>query len=161
MRHSKTVRGENHLTDVTKRGKYVPDLQGFLVLCELNYVRLLKLLPDIEPSGAFYDYHIRESMIYRLTIKEVCKYTTIINMKQLSPLHSQFPVPTMEIRLYHDAQSAEVTSSQNISRVKPSYQYPNPQMMQRDEKMQMNNFLQDWLKLCHQYGQVSVDLSSY
>lgn len=149
------------MSRAVNQGKYVPDLQGFLVLCELNYVRLLKLLPEIEPCGRHFDYQVRDTFIYRLTIKECCKFTTIINISQIAPKSSNFPTPSMEVRLYHDAQVAEVTTSQNISRIKPSYEYPNPAMMQKDEKMQMNGFLQDWLKLCHQCGQVSVDLSSY
>jgi uncharacterized protein YqiB (DUF1249 family) len=144
-----------------KKSKYVPDLTGFMVLCEQNYLRLYKLLPKIEPVGAYFDYCINDILIYRLTIKEVCKYTTIISVNQLSPKLDDFLTPTMEVRLYHDANMAEVTSSQNINRIKGSYQYPNAAMMQKDEKHQINRFLRDWLKLCHEFGQVSVDLSSY
>ncbi len=113
------------------------------------------------PSGHYFDYRVKETFTYRLTITECCKYTTMLNISQITPELTNYLVPTMEIRLYHDAQVAEVTSSQNISRVKPSYDYPNVAMMQKDEKMQMNRFLQDWLKLCHEFGQVSIDLSSY
>jgi uncharacterized protein YqiB (DUF1249 family) len=144
-----------------KKAKYVPDLPGFLMLCELNYVRLLKLLPDTEPCGIYFDYQVKDTFTYRLTIKECCKYTTIITISQIAPDFTHYLTPSMEVRLYHDAQVAEVTTSQNISHIKPSYDYPNKSMMQRDEKMQMNRFLQEWLKLCHQFGQVSVDLSSY
>lgn len=141
--------------------KYVPDLQGFMVICELNYVRLVKLLPKIEPVGTFFDYCIKDHLTYRLTIKECCRYTTIITVVQLAPTLADYLKPQMEVRLYHDANMAEVTTSQNISRIKGSYTYPNKAMMHKDEKYQINSFLKEWLKLCHDYGQVSVDLSSY
>lgn len=143
------------------RNKYVPDLSGYHSLCEYNYVRMLKLLPELEPEGAYFDFHINDALDYRLTIVECCRYTTIISVAQLSANLPDYLIPNMEVRLYHDANMAEVTRSKNISRLKGAYPYPNKQMLQKDEKMQINRFLQEWLKLCTDYGQVSVDLSSY
>ena len=145
----------------TNSKKYVPDLQGFMLLCELNYARILKLLPELGPEGTFFDYCVRDTLSYRLTVVECCKYTTIINVTQIAPQLTDYLRPHMEVRLYHDASMAEVTRSQNVSRIKGSYEYPNKQMMQKDEKLQINRFLKDWLKLCLEHGQVSVDLSSY
>jgi len=64
--------------------------------------------------------------------------------------------PNMSIRLYHDAQMAEVISSQNIRQVKPRYDYPNKDMHQQDEKQQINQFLNEWLHVCLELGQVDV-----
>ena len=144
-----------------ENSKYVPDIQAFGVLCEHNYARLSKLLPEIEPVGKYYDYGINDKLTYRLTIKECCKYTTIVELAQLTPQMNDYLRPQLEIRLYHDADMAEVTASQNINQIKGSYTYPNPQMMQKDEKYQLNRFLQAWLKMCHDHGQVEVNLSSF
>lgn len=149
------------MSTTLNKSRYVPDLQGFSVLCELNYARLLKLLPSIEPAGKYFEYCINDTLVYRLTIKECCKYTTIINVAQVAPKLEDFLTPKMEVRLYHDANMAEVTTSQNVGRIKGTYRYPNSAMMQKDEKYQINRFLKDWLTLCHEFGQVSVDLSSY
>lgn len=141
--------------------KYVPDLQAFGLMCELNYVRLSKLLPQIEPEGHFYDYCVNDNTIYRLTIVECCKFTTIVNLEQRAPDVVDYLRPQLEVRLYHDADMAEVTRAQNIKRIEGTYQYPNAKMMQKDEKYQINRFLQAWLVMCHQHGQVAVDLSSF
>lgn len=143
------------------RSKYVPDLQSFMMLCELNYVRMLKLLPELGPEGTYFDYQVQDKLNFRLTVVECCKYTTIVSISQIAPKLSEYLSPQMEVRLYHDANMAEVTRSQNIGRFKGAYPYPNEQMMQKDEKQQINRFLKDWLSLCLDYGQVSVDLSSY
>ncbi len=66
----------------------------------------------------------------------------------------------MEIRLYHDARMAEVISSQDIHQVKPRYDYPNKHMHQQDEKQQINQFLNEWLHLCLEHGQVNVEIQS-
>jgi uncharacterized protein YqiB (DUF1249 family) len=153
--------GSFHLNVAVNKNRYVPDLQGFMVLCEQNYVRLLKLLPQIEPSGHYFDYCINDNNTFRLTIKECCKYTTIVTVAQLTPKLADYLMPTMEARLYHDANMAEVTASQNINRIQGTYQYPNKAMMHKDEKYQINRFLHDWLRLCLAKGQISVDLSSF
>ena len=62
----------------------------------------------------------------------------------------------MVVRLYHDAQVAEVCASQQISRFKASYDYPNKKLHQRDEKHQINQFLADWLRYCLAHGAVAV-----
>lgn len=141
--------------------KYIPDIVGFARLCETNYLKLLKLIPNVEPAGQYYDYCVNDKTIYRLTVKECCKYTTIVTLVQLAPKVVDYLSPRLEVRLYHDAAMAEVTASQNVTHIKGSYTYPNRQMMQKDEKYQLNCFLQAWLKMCHDYGQVAVDLSSY
>ena len=145
----------------SRQKKYVPDLQGFMVLCETNYARALKLLPQIQPVNTSFDYSVRDKLGFRITIVECCKYTTIVKISQTSPALVDYLKPELEVRLYHDAGMAEVSASQNVSRLKPRYDYPNPDMRQRDEKYQVNVFLAEWLKLCLEYGQVSVDLSSY
>ena len=141
--------------------KYVPDLAAYGLLCELNYARLLKLLPKCSPVGRCYDYCINPKMSYRLTIVECHKFTTVVQLQQLSTVVEACQMPTMEVRLYHDAAMAEVTACQHFGRIAGHYQYPNTQMMQKDEKYQINNLLKAWLKICHDHGQVALDLSSF
>jgi len=49
------------------------------------------------------------------------------------------------VRIYHDACLAEVISCQGMTRLLSRYNYPNPGMLQRDEKRQANYLLHDWL----------------
>jgi len=58
----------------------------------------------------------------------------------------------LQVRLYHDARMAEVCVSQQISRLQPSYHYPNAKMHHRDEKEQCNHFLGEWLRFCLVHG---------
>jgi uncharacterized protein YqiB (DUF1249 family) len=54
----------------------------------------------------------------------------------------------VQVRLYHDAKMAEVISAQNIGSLKPSYQYPNTKMYQKNEKEMVNLFLAEWVQFC-------------
>ncbi|MGL6349457.1 MAG: DUF1249 domain-containing protein, partial [Aeromonas sp.] len=46
-----------------------------------------------------------------------------------------------------------------ISRLQPSYDYPNKKMHQRDEKEQVNLFLAEWLKFCLRHGTSPINIS--
>ena len=98
------------------------------------------------------------NMVYQLTVNEVTKYTTLIDICQ-SDETPVFPLPKMSVRLYHDARVAEVCSSGHFSRVKARYDYPNAKLMQKDEKYQLNKFLGDWLTFCLKTGISRLPLS--
>jgi uncharacterized protein YqiB (DUF1249 family) len=145
-------------------------------LCANNYFLFLKIQADKTQLNQQRHFFINEHLVYAITVHEVTRYTSLITFEQkvfeqvvldehdyevqiaktnsvLNSFH-----PRMSIRLYHDAQMAEVISSQDVHQVKPRYDYPNKRMHQQDEKKQINQFLNEWLKLCLEYGQVSLEL---
>lgn len=94
---------------------------------------------------------------------ERSRYTTLVRFTQHGPkievsqpelasVDLNLAPPTMLIRLYHDAQSAEVVEVRNETRFKEVYEYPNPKMRSRDEKAQVNRFLGEYLSMCLRYG---------
>ena len=143
---------------------YRPQLSTLMNLCEINYMMLLRLLADKEEVGERRHFFISDFLSYTIVVEEVTRYTSLVTMYQSSLLlenHlSEMFTPKMVIRLYHDARLAEVISNQDIHRVKPRYDYPNPQMHLPDEKQQINQFLKEWLQLSLQLGQVHVPLTS-
>ena len=130
--------------------KYVPHLPSLLAVCETNYARLLRLLPDCDTLDLSYSFTLNTRTTYQINIIESSRYTSTITLAQLSQGMPEFLRPEMQVRLYHDAQMAEVLSSQNFSAFKPSYQYPNNRMHQRNEKEMVNRFLAEWLSFCLQ-----------
>ena len=130
--------------------KYVPHLPSLLAVCEMNYARLLRLLPDCDSVDLRYKFGLNSHSTYEITIIESSRYTSTIEFSQLSKGMPDYLKPVMQVRLYHDAQMAEVISSQNFSAFKPSYQYPNSRMHQRNEKEMVNRFLAEWLSFCLQ-----------
>lgn len=154
--------------------KYQPSLSSLMNLCDTNYMLMLKILANNECVGEQRCFFISDFLSYTVTVKEVTRYTSLINISQdvsgfiqqsttrqskLSscPLAKLFR-PSMIIRLYHDARMAEVISSQDIRQVKPRYDYPNRDMHLPDEKQQINLFLNEWLHLCLRLGQVNLAL---
>jgi len=125
--------------------------------CDANYLRLMKLAPDLDVRDvraltltlATQDVRVSFRLIER------CPYTSMIELTQatsLDGLHFELPLPRMIIRLYHDTRSAEVVQYQNGARFDAVYPYPNREMRQRDEKAQINRFLGEYLSICLSHG---------
>ena len=152
---------KNASSPETYREKYIPDLSGFISVCDANYAKLMKLLPCFEKQDqqGFGLAH-GESLLGQIEIEitERCKYTTTLNLRQ--HFASQSPeafvsAPQMQVRLYHDAMMAEVLSFQGINKIKATYSYPNEAMHQKDEKALCNQFLSDWLTYCLRFAYAS------
>jgi len=147
---------------VNRKKKYQPNLVSLMRLCANNYLLLLKVQADETGLGQQRHFFINDHLTYVITVNEVTRYTSLITFEQVNTntkkLFSDAFHPRMSIRLYHDARMAEVISSQDITQVKPRYDYPNKKMHQQDEKQQINQFLNEWLHLCLAHGQVKVTL---
>jgi len=128
--------------------KYVPKLANMHLVCEVNYARLLKLLPDCDTEDLEYQFQVNASLLYTIRIIDCSRYTSTLEMSQKSQMGYEFLRPVVQVRLYHDAKMAEVLSAQNIGSLKPSYQYPNTKMYQKNEKEMVNLFLAEWVQFC-------------
>jgi uncharacterized protein YqiB (DUF1249 family) len=114
---------------------------------EKNYAYLVRLLPFLVENDGVVRVrakHLNAEM--EITILEQCPYTQTIQIKQVFTHDSpHLPGLSLKVRIYHDAQLAEVISYQGQSRMLPKYTYPNKKMFHRDEKRQANYLLNDWL----------------
>lgn len=135
--------------------RYTPDFPEMMRICETNFAQLRRLIPCVDEVGESVAYQVNGAS-YQLTIIESTRYTSVVEIVQTAPVISHWSLPSMVVRLYHDAQVAEVCASQQISRFKASYDYPNKKLHQRDEKHQINQFLADWLRYCLAHGAVAV-----
>lgn len=116
---------------------------------EMNFGRLLHLLPNIHELHGSFTVLLDEVTHLTLDIIEQYQYTTILSLTQQPGRRSTWiPELHMKIRIYHDARCAEVIGYQQSSRFRASYPYPNRDMYQQLEKRQINLFFHDWLQHC-------------
>ena len=169
------------------KNSYSVDLIKQMAVCDANYIRLLKLVPQLgayldrsfsnhinsldnrpfeltadEPEKALEGLatqfciadQVDESAKVTVEIKilEAFKYTTTLEIIQKPELKRWMTNPSMLVRVYHDANTAEVVSYQGHRNLKPRYSMPNPKMYHADEKMQVNEFLGEWLTHCLSVG---------
>jgi uncharacterized protein YqiB (DUF1249 family) len=136
--------------------KYVPDLTRQMAICDANYARILKLMPRIDHEDVR-EFRVRtsSSVAYvRLKVVERFAYTATLEVSQESRLSLNWlESPSLVVRLYHDAQMAEVICMKRRKQLSGVYPYPNREMHQPDEKIQLNHFLGEWLSHCLEYGE--------
>ena len=145
-----------------KSQRYKVNLAEQLACCEANYARMLKLMPNRNSQDEWH-YQVQSGgkvWQIRLHITERARYTTMLEIYQNDGLSSCGGPAAMEVRLYHDAQMAEVVAWYQHRQLKPRYDYPNDKMYQQDEKAQLNRFLSDWLihNQAHGYARDAVGL---
>jgi len=102
----------------------------------------------------------RQRVIVEIKIVEAFKYTTTLEISQQPQLRKWMTNPSMLVRVYHDASTAEVVSYQGHRNLKPKYSQPNPRMYHADEKKQVNKFLGEWLTHCLKVGR-SLDIPTF
>ncbi len=120
--------------------------------CDANYLRLGKLFPRMEDEDQVsFALGQADGPLVKLEILERAPYTSILKITQIQKENWGVD-PSMKIRLYHDARSAEVVEFQNERRFQAVYDYPNQRMRHKDEKAQINRFLGEYLAHCLRHG---------
>jgi len=148
---------------VTFRERYKVDLPFQMAECETNYARLQKLLaqhfdkPVEDQCGDEYRYMIcrgEQQWLHQLRVMERSPYTTTLHLSQttVALASTWLRMPRLTVRMYHDAKLAEVLAWEGHKRLRPRYEYPNSAMYHADEKLQINQFLGEWLKASLEYG---------
>ena len=115
---------------------------------EDNFRRLMLLMPRLKVFAELSHCTYRQDGLH-VDVLEKHKYTTVVKLTQNLPLNFlSTAVSSMVVRVYHDAEVAEVLSYQRQYRFKAKYDYPNPEMCQVREKLRVNEFLGEWLDFC-------------
>jgi len=126
-----------------KKVKY----SALMDLYEQNYIRLRCLIPSMDIADVFVSQVEGYSDLH-LCIKERCKYTTIMNLsyqfKQKDS--SALLLPNLNIRVYHDAKTAEVQNKQ--SRIHQILSHEGS----IEHQYKLNRFLYKWLGYCLYQG---------
>lgn len=148
---------------------YAVDLRRQQALCEANYVRLCKLLPEIDQHDNW-EYLFASPQSdgqggvagekIQLQVLQRAPYTLTLDVKQAWASHPYEQARELRVRMYHDARMAEVVAWNQQWNTRSRYDYPNARMQQEDEKYQLNCFLGEWLAHCLARGQVEIRLSS-
>lgn len=143
------------MTIASAKRKYVPDLTRQMSVCEANYARLNRLMPDMEKLDSR-SFRISVGDHYstiQIDVEERFTYTTTLQISQNEQSGSDWlDSPALVVRLYHDACMAEVICMKRRRQLSGAYPYPNRDMRQPDEKVQLNDYLGEWLSHCLQHG---------
>ncbi|ODS23772.1 hypothetical protein AB835_07295 [Candidatus Endobugula sertula] len=153
--------------------RYHVDLPGQQAECEANYNRLQRILQNVVSwkLNETRQYLLGNSLVSEsrilFSVIEQTKYTTLVHIVQDVPLKNQrlsdktvtddegrAGIYNANVRLYHDVRLAEVVVCQPYRQFTSRYEYPNDDMHQVSEKMQINRFLGELLSHCLAYARV-------
>lgn len=156
-----------HYSSTRIQRRYPLNLGESMAVCDANYIRLLKLLPQLRPESTRdiwldgpggipgRDLDPADSrQLVQLRVVESQRYTTTLCISLLSPAPgaSYFRPPAMLVRLYHDADTAEVLRYQEHGGFYLGGRSWGKPEFSVDEKQQVNAFLGEWLALCMEQG---------
>jgi len=148
--------GNDIVMEGRRTRRYVPDLVSDMAECDANYIRLLLLFPcmsEAESREFGVQGTTEDGTLVRMEIRERCPYTTMLSVRVRSDEDRPWVKwPVLEVRVYHDIKSAEVTGFERYRNFKYRYQTPNPDMFQPDEKSQINRFFGELLTFCIEHG---------
>ncbi len=120
-----------------------------MAIYERNFRHLLALVPGLPVLDGPVALEAPGLPAILVEVVERGRYTRGLVLHQRLGLERQgVRDPNMRVRVYCDARLAEVVAYQDHRHFRPSYPYPNPWMLQRYEKLQVNRFLGEWLGHC-------------
>lgn len=130
-------------------------LRELLTAAEFNYALLARLAPDLRRSDE-HRFQVtgpggRQSTVL-LRVCERGPFTTLLEVAESGATHGWVAPMVAIVRVSHDARVAEVVEFHRRRRLQARYPYPNPQMLQPDEKLQVNRLLGEWLQHCLRWG---------
>jgi uncharacterized protein len=143
------------------------DLSARMAVCDANYLRLLKLIPDFSvgyvrtillPPVKATTTNAMQRMEIRVT--ESFRYTATVSVQLAltEAMPAWYRAPQLVVRVYHDAETAEVLSYQDQQRFKAFYSEDEAPNFYWDEKNQVNVFLAEWLMLSIEGGMSAITL---
>jgi uncharacterized protein YqiB (DUF1249 family) len=126
---------------------------GLMELYESNYIRLRNLAPQLDAMGEHAVSRVPGALDLHLQLQERCRFTTTLGLTYY--FHEEdgaFPAPDIRVRIYHDAQVAEVISCgrrRGLHHAEYNRMHHNYSLA---EKWRMNRFLHKWLGYCLRQG---------
>lgn len=121
--------------------------KGPMWFFERNYNYFRELFPEIIELDAAMLIYRDDLKIIKIGCLEVSRYTTLISLKLTFIECPQIPPVKMTIRLYHDAEVADVISYQDVTRLIAPHFATNKEVVQ-DHKRQANILLYELLSGC-------------
>jgi len=129
------------------------DLAVLIELYESNYLRLLRLAPELHRIEGEAISRVAGALDLHLTVLERCKYTTTLSLSYHFADERHFSAePNARICVYHDVHAVELLSHWRRRRGHGAYRRRPGYMPEFARRWTMNRFLYKWLRFCSHQG---------
>ncbi len=125
---------------------------GLMALYESNYLRLLRLLPEIDRLDGCFRSRVAGECDLHIEILERCRYTLTLSLTyHLETDEGLLTDPDMTVRVYLDCQLAEVLQIGDLQRHATLRELSGQHRRELDLRWHRNVILNKWLEyLCDQ-----------
>ncbi len=131
---------------------------GLMALYESNYLRLLRLLPEIERLDGCFRSRVAGECDLHIEILERCRYTLTLSLTyHLETDEGLFTDPDMTVRVYLDCQLAEVMQIGNLQRHAALKELSREHRRELDLRWQRNVTLNKWLEYLSDQGHLVLE----
>lgn len=125
----------------------VRSFANLMELYENNYIFIRRLVPELDRLPVDVVSRVAGAVDLRLTIQERCRYTTTLTLTHVFD-GDVGTSPDLEIRVYHDARTAEVLPSSSFKSFGLWERQPQPDPRSLAWRWEVNRFLFRWLRYC-------------
>jgi hypothetical protein len=135
------------------RFRDAPDLPALIELYESNFVRVMRLAPELASLEGSVVSRVAGALDLYLTVEERFKYTTSIVLTYRFDHEDCIDLePRARIHIYHDVRAAEVVSHYRRRRSRMFERWRSGHMPEVQRRWTMNRFLNKWLRFCAHQG---------
>ncbi|MEQ1635130.1 MAG: DUF1249 domain-containing protein [Methylococcales bacterium] len=118
-------------------------------ICETNFQQLLRLIPDLFNIQSHVIGTAHQKMALQVYVLERNPFTLTIELNHRFEQHlDALLMPAIKVRVYRDAQSAEVLSDHIRGNVAQMFKDPSQSVAIMNYKWRLNYFLNKWLDHC-------------
>lgn len=137
------------------------DLPALIDLYEGNYLRVMRLLPDLDDMQGTLVSRVAGALDLYATIEERFKYTTTLVLTYRFVDDAGVSLePNARVCVYHDVRAAEVVSHCRRKRTRAVRTWLRGRMPELDHRWEMNRFLFKWLKFCSNQGHIFLNCTA-
>ncbi len=131
---------------------------GLMALYESNYLRLLRLLPEIERLDGCFRSRVAGECDLHIEILERCRYTLTLSLTyHLETDEGLFTDPDMTVRVYLDCQLAEVMQIGDLQRHAALKELSREHRRELELRWQRNVILNKWLEYLSDQGHLVLE----
>ena len=137
------------------------DLAALISLYEANYMRLLRLIPDLDHFEGSVVSRVAGALDLYLGVLERRPYTTTLGLTYRFDTSSGLVLePNARVCVYHDVRAVELLSCCRRSFGRRTLPVRARRMPEIDRKWNTNLFLLKWLKFCIHQGHLFLDCTT-
>ncbi len=129
------------------------DLAALITLYESNYLRLLKLAPELGQINGTVVSRVAGALDLYMSVEERFKYTTTLKLTYRFRDGDEYALePNARVCVYHDVRCAELLGHSRRKRPWGVLPWRVGRMAELERRWEMNRFLLKWLRFCSHQG---------